>query len=306
MCRFPTLRPLWSALETNQFIHTVWMGLPFLDPANNDIFGTEQIQSMLGTNNTVTEFIMEIITPTLPHSFFAAVGAGSASNTTLKAVDIKESCPSEDGYFTALFQDRLDCKTGLEKLGLPVTDLNSVQSLVSYLNKMANTASPKLRADGSHLLSTLQKLRLYFHGASNAVECFKPVLDWLIRNSAYFELEELHLDCGSNPVPECDADFFNKLIKFIKGFPTVTVLRVRGHAMSVDDSKLADLADTLENSTTITELEVGDFEMTSLPQVMGGSDFPDNPNWARILDFVLQKRRGLRHLCDPSKENQFR
>ena len=304
-CAFPTLGPLWSAMSLNQSIQTMWVDDPESFDANpEDIYESQQLQFMLQTNTTLIDLKMTPRWSRNLNSFFTSVGAGLASNTTLKKLHLYFTHAREQGYFTTLFQGGLDRNIGLEELCFNVKDLSSTQDLVSALDRMAKNVSAKHRADGSHRVSTLKKLRLTFGSECNAAGSFKLVLECLVRNRAFFALEELRLDLSNDSEAMLDATLFDKLTAFVQAFPTLLSVRFwRVEKPAMDDSHLSLLADTLENNTTMTRFELDGLNATDNWERQNGWDPSDNPNHTRILCSVLRNKRQLPVLLEPSKRS---
>ena len=238
--------------------------------------------------------------PPVPNSFFTSVGTGLASNTTLKTLNLAGITRVERGHVAALFESGLDRNTGLEDLHLDVDGLSDAQVLVSGLDRMAKQCSTKRSVDGSHRVSTLKKLNFTFCGDRDDNKWDKLVLDCLVRNRAYFALEELHLMCRGCHYPICDTSHLVKLNAFIQAFPTATDLTRRGYCKVTDDPNLTLLADTLENSTTVTQFQVGDILATGTLESMNRWSPADCPNHTRILCSVLRNKRELSMLLNSS------
>ena len=301
-CRFPTIGPLWSALAVNQSIHTVIIfEFTLSGRDHDDNYGTQQLQSMLETNTTVTELSVLDGNPAFPNSFVAALGAGLASNTTLRTVDLLDGFCSEDGYITALFEGGLDHNIGLEKLHLTLMDLSTTEDLVSGMDRMAKNISTQRSVHGSLCISTLNNLRLRFCDEESNAECCKLLLDCLVRNSTYFALKELHFECWDDEELVYDASLFVKLAAFIQAFPTETVVTMYTDRDDVDDSDLTVLADTLENNTTMIECSFGSLNASANYRMRNHWNPLDNPNHTRILCSVLRNARQLPMFWEPSK-----
>ena len=305
-CRFPMLGPLWLALAVNQSILDFYLMSPECEEeASDDNYGTQELRSMLQTNTTMKELGFSCSNVPFPNSFFTGLGAGLVSNSTLTRLELSATLDSEEGYLTALFENGLDCNTGIEKLCLDVNDLSDTQDVVLGLDQMAKNVSTRRHADGSSMVSTLKSLRLSFGLALDLDEvgCVKLVLDCLIHNSTYFALEELSLDgWGRNP-GEDHAGLFVKLAAFIQAFPTATALWIYAGSEADDDSKLLVLADTLENNTTMTRLEAGNTHVTG-DSCWGSNLSPaDNPNRTRVLCSIVRNRRELPLFVESSKRS---
>ena len=306
-CHFPTLEPLWSALAANQSIQTLWVEHPVcgVAPATN-VYATQKLQSMLESNTTMTELAINGGNPPFPNSFFAALGTGVASNTTLAILDLSFIINSEKDYLNVLFEGGVDRNVDLEKLCLDVTDLSATQDLVSGLDKMAKNISTKRSVDGSHGVSTLKHLGARFEEDLNEVECVKTLLDCLVRNSVYFALEELHLECGDDEEDDddvCDGSLFDNIAAFIQAFPTVAVLKMSIGSGSIDDSNLTALSGMLEKNTTMTEFEIGDLGVTTDLEERNEWNPLDNTNHTGIVCFVFRNRRELPMFVESSKRS---
>ena len=305
MCQFTTLGPLWSALAVNRSIERTRVICPSCDGAPPiDMYGTQQLQSMLETNATMTKLSFLGGCPPFSNSFFVALGAGLAPNTTLKILDLSEVSWNESDYLASLFEGGLDRNIGLEKLCLEVDELSEVQDFVSGIDRMAKTTSTEHHMDGSHRVLNLKKLDLCIGYHNDVVECTTLVLDCLIRNKAYFTLEELHLDYWSRNPEEEDSSLFVKLAAFIEAFPTVTSLTMPFPSKAIhDDSNLAVLANTLENNTTMVQFEMGGLDKTAGVEERNEWDPLVKPNYRRILCSVLQNKRELPKFLESSKKS---
>ena len=313
-CRFRTLGPLWSALAVNKSISNLNFFFPEVEgEALGDDYGTQQLQSMLKTNITITELSFLGGYPPFPHSFFDALGVGLASNRTLKTLVLWDHRASEQGYITALFDGGLDRNVGLETFRLMVKELSDTQDLMSGLDRMAKNISTKRRADGSREVSTLKNLVVEFIddlsfdefvGDLKLVDCVKLVLDCLVRNKACFALKDLNLICLDDDEDYIhDSDLFDKLAAFIQAHPTVAALTMRGNSESTDDSKLAVLAKPLENNTTMTDFYVAGLHASSNWEDYNAWDPLDNPNHTHILCSVVRNRRELSMFLESSKRS---
>ena len=293
-CRFPTLGPLWSALGTNQSISSLgFTRLGLEGEALGDIYGSQQLRAMLETNTTITELEMRFVESKFPNSFFAAVGAGLSSNTAFKTLDLLGGYPSERGYITALFEGGLDCNIGLEKLCLKLNNWGDAQDFVWGVDQMAKNISTQRSVDGSHRVSTIKKLSLHFDSGCHNTECFKLVLDCLVRNSDYYALKELHSESVGLVHPVHDASLFVKLAAFIQAFPTATVLRLCGYRINTHDSNLSVLADALDNNTTMIEFEICIIRATANFGQRNEWSPTNHPNRIRIVCSVVRNRREL-------------
>ena len=302
ICRFPTLGPLWLAVAVNRSISKFILFCPQLDTeAPNGILGCQQVQYMLETNTTMTEFIIEDAGSRLSTRFFTALGAGLASNTTLKYFCPSDLQPIEHGCLIALFEGGLDRNIGLLELCLMLKDLSVVQGLVSGLDRMAKNISAKRRADGSHQVSTLKRLSLHFGFRANNTECFKLVLDCLVRHSACFALEEVHFKEPLRPLYTIDADHFVKVAAFIQAFSTVVSLRLWRRGKDTDDAHMSALASILENNTTMTEFVVGYVKVSNKSTYVNRWSPLDNPNHTRVLCCVVRNIRKLSMFLPSSK-----
>ena len=303
-CRFPTLGPVWSALAANQSISTLdFYHAQMQEGTQETNNGTQQLQSMLKTNTTMKNLKMTCRSPGFPNSFFAALGAGLALNSTLTTLDLPFGSDSEQGYINVLFEDGLDRNTGLEKLQLEVHSLNDAHDLVCGLDRMAQNLSNKRSLDGSHKVSPLKHLYFYFDWEDNFEECADIILDGLIPNSEYFALEEIHSECRDLEDYVYGVSLFSTLATFILVFPTVSVVTMSTCNETVDDSNLSTLADAMEDNTTLTEFQFDKIDATGDFSRRNRWSPSDNPNHARILCSVLQNRRELPLFVELSKKN---
>ena len=302
-CQVQRLRPLWSALAVNRSVsNLIFDSLRFQRETLGGIYGTQQLQSMLETNTTMIGLSFLEGDPRFPNSFFTALGAGLASNTTLEFLKLPYLYSSEDGNIRSIFEGGLDRNTGLKAISLNLKDMNSTRDLVSGLDNMAKNIRTKRRRDGSHRVSTLKILCLGFDSDPDNVDCGKPALDCLVRNSASFALEELHFRSPLYKIQVSDASLFDKLAAFIQAYPSLTTFHL-GAEMEHNDAHLTVLANTLENNATMTEFQTGRIdEAADLGQQNEWSP-TDHPNWTRILCSVARNKRELPMFLESSKRS---
>ena len=308
-CQYLTLGPLWSALAENKSIENlVLCHLGMNQPSSDDWYGPQELQSMLSTNTTMTDLSLVGVGSCFPNSFYTALGAGLASNTTLNMLDLSGATPGYDEcYVAALFEGGLDRHIGLEKFCLEIFDWEATQEFVSGMDRMAKNIAAKRSADGSHRVSKLNNLLLRFSWEGMFVDCANLTLDCFVRNRACFKLGEFHLDSQKDEEEEpplLDAYHFAKLAAFIQTFPTLTILTVfTGRDAIDDDSHLKVLSDTLENNTTMTWLEIGRFDTTIDLFWVRDWSAADNPNRAHILCSIVRNKRELPVFWESNKTN---
>ena len=302
-CRFPTLGPLWSALATNESISNLDFGCLGLEEETvGDIYGSQQVQEMLETNMTMTKLNLDIYDSPFPNSFLTALGNGLGSNTTLKAMDLTEINPSQHGYINALFEGGLDRNTGLERLSLKLKDLSAMQELVSGLDRMAKQSSTKGRSDGSGRVSTLKRLFLTFHLHLDDAECVMLALDCLIRNRAYFALEELHFVCSGGNSDKDNVECWNKLAAAIQACPSLTTFHMNLKNV-LNDSRMETVANSLENNTKMTRFQTGGLRANANLRRRNDWNPSANPNHTRILCSIVRNIRELPLFVESSKRS---
>ena len=309
-CYFPTVGPLWSAMQVNQSIENLWVVEPMCNGEPPiDFYGSQQFQSMLESNRTMLELSFSADEePECPNSFFTAYGAGLVSNTTLKILDLSGHYPFYGGKLNALFKGGLNRNTSVEKLGLCPNDLSEAQDVVSGIDRMAKNISTKRSVDGSHRASTLKHLHFRFGEEANVEECIGLLLDCLIRNRACFAFEELYFDCIHGTSTD-DTDLFVKMAAFIQAFPTTAVLTMDRYKRPTDDSNLTLLADALENNTMMTEFHLGglktsdDMSQRNKQSMWNKWSPADNPNRTRIFGSVLRNKRELPVFLESSRRS---
>ena len=309
-CQYLALGLLWRALAENKSIENlVLCHLGSNQLSLDDWYGPQELQSMLETNTTMTDLsLVGVGSWFFPNSFYTALGAGLASNTTLNMLDLSGATPGYDEYYVAaLFEGGLDRHIGLEKFCLEVSDWVATQEFVLGMDRMAKNISTQHSVDGSHRVSKLNNLLLCFSWEGMFVDCADLTLDCFVRNSACFALGEFHLDSRKDheeEPPLLDAYHFAKLAAFIQAFPTLTILTVFTSRDAIDDdSHLKVLADTLENNTTMTWLEIGRFASIIAFFWVGNWSLADKPNWTHTMCSIVQNKRELPVFWESNKRN---
>ena len=302
-CQFPTLGPLWSALGANQSIQTVDVGLAeTLDPVRDDMYGAQQLQSMLETNTVMTKIKMKTVQHRLLNAFFTALGAGLTSKTTLKVLDIGDIPRMWHGHLGPLFEGGLNCNTGVEKLRLPLCNSSATQDLVLGLDQMAKNISTRRVANGSHRVAALKSLALSFVRNNDDLGCIKMILDCLVRISACFAWEEVNFTRSGYGMGKNDAEVLAQLAMFIQSCPSLKTCALQG-GNSGDDVLLVPLVDIVNKHTTLTKFQACGIDATSDYARCNRWSPLDNPNRTRILCSIVRNIRKLPMLLEPSKRN---